>query len=288
MTARPHYEPVIIIGAGRSGTNMLRDVLTQLPGFGTWPCDEINYIWRHGNVRHPDDELSPAHATPRVRRYIQDAFGRIAVRQGLTHVVEKTCANSLRVAFVDAVLSGARFIRIVRDGRDVVVSSRARWTARLDLPYIARKARYVPLTDLPYYGSRYLWNRLYRFMSADARLASWGPRMAGLPEALSRYSLDEVCALQWQRCVERAERDLSLLPAPRVHRLRYEDFVARPAAELDRIVEFLGVPPPADARAILRQVSGTSVGQWRRKIDEPRRRSIESLIGDSLRAHGYA
>ena len=40
---------VVIIGAPRSGTNMLRDVLTSLPGFATWPCDEINLIWRHGN-----------------------------------------------------------------------------------------------------------------------------------------------------------------------------------------------------------------------------------------------
>ena len=32
------------------GHNMLRDVLTKLPGVATWPCDEINYIWRHGTV----------------------------------------------------------------------------------------------------------------------------------------------------------------------------------------------------------------------------------------------
>jgi hypothetical protein len=287
MRPPPDYRPVVIIGAGRSGTNMLRDVLTQLPGFGTWPCDEINYIWRHGNVRHPDDELSPQQATPRVRRYIRRAFERLAAVYGLTDVVEKTCANSLRVGFVDAVLSDARFIRIVRDGRDVVVSAEARWTARLVLPYIARKARYVPLKDMPYYGSRYLWNRLYRLLSAEARLAFWGPRMAGLQQALQRHGLDQVCALQWKRCVDRAEHDLSLLPAHRVHRLRYEDFVERPAAELGRIVDFLGVPMPSNAAALVRRVSRTSVGQWREKIDESTRRSIEAMIGDSLRAHGY-
>ena len=287
MRPPPDYRPVVIIGAGRSGTNMLRDVLTRLPGFGTWPCDEINYIWRHGNVRHPDDELRPEQATPRVRRYIRRAFDHIAARRGLAHVVEKTCANSLRVAFVDAILPDARFIRIVRDGRDVLVSAEARWTASLDLRYIARKARYVPLTDLPYYGSRYLWNRLYRLVSAEARLAFWGPRIAGLGDALERHGLEEVCALQWKRCVDEAEHDLSLLPADRVHRLRYEDFVARPAAELSRIVDFLGVPMPSDASQILRSVARTRVGQWRQKIDEPTRLSVEAMIGESLRAHGY-
>ena len=51
------FTPLIIIGAGRSGTNILRDTLTSLSGFETWPCDEINPIWRHGNLFWPDDEI---------------------------------------------------------------------------------------------------------------------------------------------------------------------------------------------------------------------------------------
>lgn len=46
MTPAAHlpFTPVVIIGAGRSGTNALRDALTALPEFETWPCDEINPI----------------------------------------------------------------------------------------------------------------------------------------------------------------------------------------------------------------------------------------------------
>ncbi|HUT60609.1 MAG TPA: sulfotransferase, partial [Phycisphaerae bacterium] len=124
-----NYSPIIIIGAGRSGTNMLRDMLTAFPGVGTWPCDEINYIWRHGNARYATDEFPPELARPRVRAYIRRAFDRLAARRGLSHVVEKTCANSLRVQFVRAVVPEARFIHIVRDGRDVAVSAVQRWTA---------------------------------------------------------------------------------------------------------------------------------------------------------------
>ena len=35
---------VIIIGAPRSGTNILRDTLTSLSNVGTWGCDEIPYL----------------------------------------------------------------------------------------------------------------------------------------------------------------------------------------------------------------------------------------------------
>ncbi|MDN5869901.1 MAG: sulfotransferase [Nitrococcus sp.] len=37
-----NYQPVVIIGAPRSGTNMLRYVLTPIPGVRTWRCAEIN------------------------------------------------------------------------------------------------------------------------------------------------------------------------------------------------------------------------------------------------------
>ena len=96
--------PIIIIGAARSGTNMLRDVLTRLPGFVTWPCDEIPFIWRHGNVRHPSDVLPAESAGPDIRAYIRGKFEEFGRAHALSTVVEKTCSNSLRVPFVDRVL----------------------------------------------------------------------------------------------------------------------------------------------------------------------------------------
>lgn len=73
--------PIVIIGAPRSGTNMLRDALCQVSGPGTWPCDEINAVWRCGNGRHPTDELRLEHARPEVKRYIRRAFDRLARRR---------------------------------------------------------------------------------------------------------------------------------------------------------------------------------------------------------------
>ena len=89
------FTPVIIIGAGRSGTNAVRDMICSLPDFATWPCDEINPIWRHGNVLHPTDAIPPELATPAIRHFIRTQFVREWERLGRPKfLVEKTCANA--------------------------------------------------------------------------------------------------------------------------------------------------------------------------------------------------
>ena len=135
---------IIIVGAPRSGTNMLRDVLARVPDFASWPCDEVNLLWRHGNRSHPSDELRVEQATPQVGSFMQQQFERIAKKYSASTVVEKTCANSLRVDFVDACVPDARFVLITRDGIDAAASAMDRWNAPFDLRYTAAKARYVP------------------------------------------------------------------------------------------------------------------------------------------------
>ena len=141
-------ENVVIIGAPRSGTNVLRDFLCSAPGFATWPCDEINSTWRYGNARHSTDALTPDMATSQIRQYIRGRFHWVARRYDANVVVEKTCANSLRVPFVERVLEQPKYLFIYRDGVDVVQSAMRRWRAPLDFPYTLRKARFVPIKDL--------------------------------------------------------------------------------------------------------------------------------------------
>ena len=282
----PGPAPVVIIGAARSGTNMLRDALTALPGFVTWPCDEIPYIWRHGNRAHPDDEFDRSMARPAVRRFIRAAFARRGPR-GI--VVEKTCANSLRVGFVDEVLPDARLLVVVRHGLDATASAMLRWRAGFDLKYSLAKARFVPPGDLPYYAARYLGNRTRRLFAPDRRLAVWGPVCAGLRELSGDLPLAELAARQWRRCVERTDAELAGIDPARVHRLRYEEFVAEPAAGLTRILDFLGVPTAeAAVNAAVAGVRATSVGSAVRRLSAPELAAAAAALAPLLAAHGYA
>ena len=267
---------------------MLRDLLVQFPGFGTWPCDEINYIWRYGNRNHPNDEFTRDMATDPVARFVRGQFDKLARRKQLTTVVEKTCANSLRCEFVDEIFPESRLIHIVRDGRDVAVSASRRWNARLDIPYLLRKARFVPPSDLFYYARRYLANRVYRWTSGQKRLAFWGPRFLGFEDVVRNHPLLVTCALQWARCVESSILHLKGFPFHRVYQVRYEAFVRQPVEGLEAIAEFLGVDvSEGKIREMASAVTGQSVGRWQEELDQPQITSIERKVAPLLRQLGY-
>ena len=267
---------------------MLRDILCSVEGVGTWPCDEINYIWRHGNVGTDTDEFDHSLATESVKKYIRKEFDKLSRSYNLRLVVEKTCANSLRVPFVEEVIPEAKYVFIYRDGIDATGSALDRWKAELDLSYIFKKMRYVPVTDIPYYGFRYLINRIYRLFSSERRLAFWGPIFKWQEEYLKEWDLVEVCAMQWKRCVDLSEQALSKMPDDKVVRISYESFVSDPESELNRIFRELRVS--VDEKAVAdatRNVSNKSIGKGRSALSEDQLRSIELLISDSLKRYGY-
>jgi hypothetical protein len=274
---------LVIVGAPRSGTNMLRDALCRLPGFDTWPCDEINFIWRHGNARWPSDLLAEEHARPSVVRYIQKRFSDQRRATGCDVLVEKTCANSLRVPFVDRVVAGAKFVFIHRNPVDAVASASNRWNAPLEVRYTMAKARFVPRSDLMYYGIRFLANRIYLRLSSKRRLASWGPRLEGMDELLKRHTLTEVCALQWRDCAKGASEAFLSMDPGRVHVVNYETFVNEPEAGLAEICDFLGGSrAPRDLRRATIEVRSDSVGWGRRQLAINDRIAVETLVEPGL------
>lgn len=282
------YKPIVIIGAPRSGTNMLRNVLCSIDGVGTWPCDEINYIWRHGNINEDSDEFNADMATPAVIKYIQKQVDHLADSEKLNFVVEKTCANSLRVSFVDKVLPDAHYVFIVRNGLDVIASANLRWTAKLDIPYLIKKVKYVPLVDLPIYATRYLWSHIYRKFSGEKRLAFWGPQLKNMKEYLHKNTLDEICAIQWKTCVEASERDLSKLPENRVSKVRYEDFVNNPEVELERICNEINIKIDKNIiKNAVAKVSNKSIGKWQGQLDQKDIDKFQPIIKSIMEKYGY-
>lgn len=266
----------------------MRDALCSIPSFITWPCDEINYIWRYGNRDFPTDELETAHAS-RARPFVRKAFARRQAKAPDAVVVEKTCANSLRVGFVHALIPEARFVLIVRDPFDVVASAMRRWTAPLDVPYIARKMRFVPARDLVPYGLRFLRSRVARWRSDERRVSTWGPRFRGMDELTrSGAPLVEIVSAQWARCVELSHEQLAPFAPHDVYHVSYERLVRETDSVLGDLVAFAERDVASDVlHAAARTIHSQSIGIGQKQLCDEEKAVIARIARRTAAIAGY-
>lgn len=260
--------PIIIVAAGRSGTKMFRNILASHPGLVSFP-HEINYIWRYGNATRATDELKPEHARPDSISYIRKRFEKLSTRHGGKHIVEKTCANSLRVEFVRRIFPESYIIHLVRDGRAVAESAQRCWRARPGACYLLGKLPWVPASDVPYYAARYLRYQFGRLASHDKAQTSWGPRFTGLDELVKNTSLIEVCGLQWKACVQAAESAMKGLPSENAMTVRYEDLVKSPLFVMEEVFDNLELTfSPACRVYVDRNVHKGNLNKWRNNLSD--------------------
>lgn len=281
-------DKIIVIGAPRSGTNMLRDAMCALDGFATWPCDEINSMWKHGHLRYSYDDLAAELASTRLSRFVNRKFERLAATHHVPTVVEKTCASSLRVSYLARLLPDARFVFIYRNGLDAVASAVKRWRSPMDLGYTMRKLRFVPPADIPVYGMRFLKNRIRQWSDSEQRLRAWGPMTSDIEAAAATGDIEKAAAIQWKQCVEYSlDQFPGGSPAATVC---YERFVAEPEAEMQRLVEALGYSLPdtqiSHAVADVRPDKSGRGAEWLAGTE--RQAELGTILEPALSRLGYA
>lgn len=280
-------KPIIVIGAARSGTKMLRAAIAAHPDVQAIPYD-INYVWKYGNYDLEHDELGAERLHRSSVRYIRTFCGRFLTKTRARTIVEKTVSNTLRVGFVQSVFPDCRFVNLVRDGRDVAASARRMWKAPADTRSLIPKAMKFPLRAIPTYAAQYVKSYADRKISGAESLSSWGPRFQGIDEIVKSHPLIEVCGIQWKECVEKPRRDLEAVPADRVLHLKYEEFVADPIEGTARIMEFLGLDMHPDVRAHAESVVvGTHVDKWKKNLSHQELDGLLPYISDTLEAEGY-
>jgi hypothetical protein len=223
--------PFFIVGVPRSGTTLLRQMLRGHPSLAVPPeshfvpaaltarsgaaaldlilGDEHFTNWQvdAADVRRraAASDMTPASA-------VRVAFETYAQAQGRPRWGDKTPAYVLHMPLLAQAFPGARFVHIIRDGRDVAVS----W----------REARFGPGDVLL---SAHQWRRMIRHAEADARRLPGGSllevRYANLVaqprEELARIIefLGETMHDDMLDYTERSAADLPQVPAEHRHLL---------------------------------------------------------------------
>jgi hypothetical protein len=173
--------------------------------------------------------------------------------------VDKTPENTLRVTYLDALFPDAMFVFLRRRAADNVNSLIEGWRAR---PRFVTHRLPTPLE-----GIAPLDGRLWSF----ALLPEW--------RALTRASLEEICARQYVACNEAVLEAQAAMEPSRWRDLSYEEFVAAPVDELRQLFASLDLQwSPAVERyaaELDRRPSATAVTPPRR--DKWRDQNLEAI-----------
>lgn len=137
ISAHRHFEsaPIVIGGCGRSGTTLLRTILSRHQEIA---CGEESTVflrrisspehigWRYGI--DPDEISEMMRRSRSQAEFIVRFEATCLERSGKTIWAEKTPENVRRFGFIRRNFPAARLVHVIRDGRDVVCSlRRQRW-----------------------------------------------------------------------------------------------------------------------------------------------------------------
>jgi hypothetical protein len=277
-------QPVFVLGAPHSGTDLISRALKQSGGFHLTIARSnvlrVIYAFAHS----PSILQGRGDAAARVLR---DAFAeawqisphgcigcapqcreaaqvngvgpcvsaRTVSRYGDASPDLLYCAHVLVDAFPDAQL-----LQVVRDGRDVVADMLADDSALTWFrPSFANVESEFPN---PFFG-----------VETEAERGGW-----------SELSLAGKCALRWRGAVRLAARLRKDLSQDQLTTLRYEDLIRHPRQAAVAVSDFLGAPTSASA---LQSAHVAGSGTWRHRLTPEQASEVEKVAGEELRRIGY-
>jgi hypothetical protein len=269
-THEPQWNPIFIVGAPRSGTTLLRNMLNRHPAIAI--CRETDFhrlVYERrrsfgslGDLRNRQRLVKEYLATPRIQRLrlnlpaleqtlLREGTGCEALFASLLRFYaqvhgkrrcgEKTPRHALFTETLCEWYPGARILHILRDPRDVVASLRR-----------------MPWADRNVLGNARLW--------LSSNLAAWRSRLR-----------------------------------PQYLMVRYEELVASPEQELGRVCAFVGeeyfpsmLVPNQDPntqqpwyRRAEERLTTERIGKWREQLPLEEAALVDWFVGRHLHTFGY-
>jgi hypothetical protein len=230
---------IFIIGAPRSGTNLLRDLLTKHNDISTWPCDEINMVWRYDNIDQ-NDELKIADINKLNKLYIRSFFKKLKYKTKTKYILEKTCANSLRVDFVNYLFPKSFFIFLHRDKGDTLNSILIKSRSTPKFTYIFKKFLFVPTRYKIKYIIGYIdfFYKIYFLKKSEP--SSWGPKIS-IPINIKNKSFEKRMAYMINKCYLNMSSSKKNIPRSKQITINYNNLVHDPKNIIKKILSKIDI-----------------------------------------------
>jgi len=192
------------------------------------------------------DYMPDASTTTCLRR----KFDQIRRGSGASVFLSKRTANNRRIRQLAAIFPAARYVHILRDGRDVTQS----------------------LSTVEWWDTHTVW---------------WDGRTPVEMERAGSARL-AICARNWVREVEELRIQLAPIDPNRLHVLRFEELLRDPIHHLEGVARFLGLDFSADYRAALESLGLRPVrARWQSDWDAKQQADVLAEALPLLRQLGY-
>ena len=257
-------QTVFIIGAGRSGTTILNDLLSLHPDISMYPY-EANELW------HPDlypyirskRGVTPIWIDPKKftesslmtfnskrQRHLVSRFNVYAKLKSRPIFINKTVMVNFMLDKVREIFPNCRFVHVVRNGIPVSLSLQIKEQKKLHHPRYSK------------YDAYYACSKICR-------------------EWMARY---------WNSTILEVEsfRQRNKLGNESFFELRYEDMVTEPARYLGELFNFLKVPVLNSAEFLLKIQSLEDKNyKSREQLTNSEIASLKAIMNEGLRLKGY-
>ena len=291
------HGPVFILGCPRSGTTFLSQCLAAIDGL-----EEFVGILAPPRLMHQIGNPDSGMDVPSLLLSVQDIFWQsfwrrlyykdqkliqllrknISVRQFFEKPSLKNSIFCYKEPFLcfaakefSAHFSKAKFIHIIRDGRDNADS--------MDRKYKHALSNEV-LQD-PFLASNKV-SEIGSWRNHDGYCIPWWIEK-GKEDKFIKFSKYERNVLMWREMVTRA-RELKENIPDRYFEIRYEDFVQNPMIEATAILKFLEVDLNRRIEKKLKKAFSTSVGISKSNIAQDKRQAANEIAGSLLTQLNYS
>jgi hypothetical protein len=292
---------VFIIGSPRSGTTILENILGCHPDVAEWY--EPYYVWeRHFSCKE-DDFWLPRTVSEKTRFAVQEEYRTFGRKSDKPVVMDKSPGHVFNISLIHEIFPNAKWIHIIRDGRDVIFSIKKEWEKRKSM---VQKKDFLKLLKTA-------WGMLkrqpffrYRLMAVLHELRStsslnplkylnksrwegqvgWGPRFKEWREFLAGHAELEFNAMQWVKALEAIHDQWPLIPDENKMLIRYEELLESPEETLGGVLRFLGLEGGANFFGSIPKVYESNFEKWR-EFTEEEIAQIRPLLNPLLKELGY-
>lgn len=285
-------DPIIVVGAGRTGTTVFHRMLSEHPHLAWLPgricakfperlelsrllMEGLDYpvagellrrrlnpgecypFWEHHckGFSAPYRDLVAADVTNRTKKHIPRTMAKLLTEKRNRLLLKIT--GWPRIGFLSEVFENARFIHVMRDGRAVANSM-------LNVSF--------------WQGWKGTWDWGWGELS-PAQKQEWNDH---------DQSFVVLAAIQWKILMDAMEKAKNTISSESFLEIRYEDLCSDPVGQLQKVTQFCELDWSADFQRRLGKYQLQNANdKFKDHLTAEQQSELEEVLGDYLRRYGY-